>query len=428
MVAKTMGLWSVTAMGIGAMVGAGIFALLGEAALIAGSDTYIAFLLSGFVALLSGYSYAKLAIRYPELGGVSAYFDHSFGVGRLSGTLSLIYLVTMAATIALVAKAFGAYAAALAFPGSSHIAGNTLASILIITMALVNISGSGLVGKAEVVLVGIKLVILATLMIAGAIGMQSQLPIEHFHPGAMGIAGCAGLTFLAYAGYSVIADAVGSVDNPKRTIPHAIYLAIGAVILLYTGLAIVVLGSVSPAALAQHSDTAVAEAARPVMGHAGYVIVSLGALLATASGVNAWLFSAIKMALALANAGQLPRIFNQSVWRGGTRGALLAIGGILLVTNLFDLSALARISSATFLITYLAVHIAHWRLIDQTRGSRWLVAIGFVTMAAVLGSFLWTSFVTTPWSIAAIATFVGGSWLTEVIVMRKPSDKATASR
>jgi amino acid transporter len=295
-----MGLWSVTAMGIGAMVGAGIFALLGEAALIAGSDTYIAFLLSGFVALLSGYSYAKLAIRYPELGGVSAYFDHSFGVGRLSGTLSLIYLVTMAATIALVAKAFGAYAAALAFPGSSHIAGNTLASILIITMALVNISGSGLVGKAEVVLVGIKLVILATLMIAGAIGMQSQLPIEHFHPGAMGIAGCAGLTFLAYAGYSVIADAVGSVDNPKRTILHAIYLEIGAVILLYTGLAIVVLGSVSPAALAQRSDTAVAEAARPVMGHAGYVIVSLGALLATASGVNAWLFSAIKMALALA--------------------------------------------------------------------------------------------------------------------------------
>jgi amino acid transporter len=164
------------------------------------------------------------------------------------------------------------------------------------------------------------------------------------------------------------------------------------------------------------------------MGHAGYVIVSLGALLATASGVNAWLFSAIKIALALARAGQLPRIFNQSVWRGGTRGALLAIGGILLVTNLFDLSALARISSATFLITYLAVHIAHWRLIDQTRGSRWLVAIGFVTMAAVLGSFLWTSFVTTPWSIAAIATFVGGSWLIEVIVMRKPSDKATASR
>jgi amino acid transporter len=140
---KTMGLWSATAMGIGAMVGAGIFALLGEAALIAGNDTYIAFLLSGFVAILSGYSYAKLAIRYPELGGVSAYFDHAFGVGRLSGTLSLIYLITMAATIALVAKAFGAYAAPLASAGSRRLWGDVFASGLIIVLALMNIMGSG---------------------------------------------------------------------------------------------------------------------------------------------------------------------------------------------------------------------------------------------------------------------------------------------
>lgn len=418
---RNMNLWSVTAMGIGAMVGAGIFALLGEAALIGGSDTYIAFLLSGFVAILSGYSYAKLGIRYPELGGVSAYFDHAFGVSRLSGTLSLIYLITMAATIALVAKAFGAYAAPLIFSGSSRLWGDVFASALVIVLTVMNVMGSGLVGKAEIVLVGIKLAILAALMIAGVIGLQSHAAVAHFHPGVMGIAGCAGLTFLAYAGYSVIADAAGSVPRPTRTIPLAIYLAIGAVVVLYVGLAVIVIASVSTADLLNNSETAVAQAARPVLGQAGYIIVSIAALLATASGVNAWLFSVMKMALALAKAGQLPAIFRQPVWRGGTKGVLLGVGGVLLVVNLFNLSAIASIASATFLITYLAVHVAHWRLIDETNASQWIVGTGFLSMAAVLGSFLWTTFATQPWSVVAIGVFVAGSWGMEMLIMRKPA-------
>jgi amino acid transporter len=103
----SMNLWSVTALGIGAMVGAGIFALLGVIALVAGDQTYLSFLLGGGVALLSGYSYAKLAMRYPDAGGISTFFDKAFGAGTLSGTLSLIFALTIAATIALVAKAFG---------------------------------------------------------------------------------------------------------------------------------------------------------------------------------------------------------------------------------------------------------------------------------------------------------------------------------
>ena len=414
-----MGLLSVTAMGIGAMVGAGIFALLGEAALQAGSLTWLAFLISGFVAALSGYSYAQLAIRYPELGGVSAYFDHAFGIGRISGTLSLIYLITMAATIALVAKAFGAYATAIALGRPDQLWANIFASGVVVILALPNIMGSGLAAKAEVVLVGIKLAILATLLITGAIGLKGMPVIEHLRPNSLGVAGCAGLTFLAYAGYSVIADSVESVPFPKQTIPNAIFLAIGAVILLYVGLAVVVLASVSPAALALNSETAVAEAARPVLGRAGYIIVSIGALLATASGVNAWLFSVIRMSLALAKAGQLPRLFTRFVWRNGTQGILLGIGAILLVINIFNLGDLASIASATFLITYLAVHIAHWRLIHETEASRWLVGSGIFTMTAVFTCFLWTLFGSHPWSVAAIAVFMAGSWSIEGLLLRK---------
>jgi amino acid transporter len=415
---RGMNLWSVTAMGIGAMVGAGIFALLGQAALVAGSYTYASFILGGVVACLSGYSYAMLAIRYPDAGGVSTYFDHAFGPRQLSGTLSLVYLITIAVTIALVAKAFGAYAASLAFGNSSRLWVDIFASSLIIVMTLLNVLGSGLVGKAEVVLVGVKLFILAGLMISGAVGMAGHPSIQHSDPGVLGIVSCVGLTFLAYAGYGMMANAAGSVPNPKRTIPRAIYLAIGAVIVLYVGLAVVVLASVSPAQLAQHSDVAVAEAARPVLGKAGFVIVSVGALLATASGVNAWLFSAMQMSSALAKVGQLPKVFSQIFWRNGTRGLLFSVAGVLLFVNVFDLSALARIASATFLITYLAVHVAHWRLIHETKARRWIVAIGFLTMAAVLLSFLWTTAIATPWSVAIIAIFIAASWLIEWFLMR----------
>ena len=126
-----------------------LVAILGAVALVAGDETYIAFLLGGVVALLSGYSYAKLAARYPDAGGLVAFFNRAFGGARLSGTLSLAYLLTIAASIALVAKAFGAYAAALAFGDANSFWIDASASSLTILLVLLNIAGSGIAGKAE---------------------------------------------------------------------------------------------------------------------------------------------------------------------------------------------------------------------------------------------------------------------------------------
>jgi amino acid transporter len=421
-----MNLWSVTAMGIGAMVGAGIFALLGEVALVAGDDSYISFILGGFVAILSGYSYAKLAARYPDSGGLDTYFNEAFGPGRLSGTLSLIYLLTIAATIALVAKAFGAYAAQLAFGNTNALLINSFASGLTIVAVLLNIATSGLVGKAEIFLVGIKLAILTVLMLAGAYGMMSHAPAQHAAPHVLTIISAVGLTFLAYAGFGMVTNAAGSVPNPKQTIPRAIYLAIGVVIALYVGLAVVVLGSVSTADLAHHADTAVAQAALPVLGQTGYVIVAVGALLATASGVNAWVFTAMQISTAMAKVRQLPQMFGKPVWRQGTLGLLLAVAAILLAINVLDLNALARIASATFLIAYMAVHVAHWRLAKKTKGSRWLIGTGFLSMAVVLALFLWTTAQVEPWSFVLIFVFIAGSGTIEFLLARSHTKPAPA--
>jgi len=413
-----MNLWSVSALGIGAMVGAGVFAVMGQAALVAGNLTYVAFILGGVIAALSGYSYAVLAVHFPDTGGVSAYFDRAFGTARLSGSLSLFYMLTIAITVALVAKAFGGYAAPLIFAHPKSVWVDVFASAIVVLLALLNIAGSGLVGRAEIVLVGIKLVILAGLMISGSVGMAAaRPPIAELHPGVMGLAGCVGLTFLAYAGYDNTANAASSVKNPRRTIPLAMFMAIGVVIVLYVGLALVVVSSVPAAEIAAHSETAVAEAARPVLGQTGYIIVSIGALLATASGINAWIYNGMNISLALAKTGQLPRAFRRITWRNGTRGVLVSVAGVLMIVNLLDLAALANITSAAFLIIYLAVYVAHWRLIGETKANRWLVGFGMLTMTVVLASFLWTMTLRQPWSVALIAAVLAGSWLVESVLM-----------
>jgi amino acid transporter len=199
---KTMSVWSVSALGIGSMVGAGIFALLGQVALVAGAETYLAFVLGGVVATLSGYSYAKLAAHYSKAGGISDYFNQAFGTGPLAGALSLVYLLTLVVTLAMVAKTFGAYGVKLISPDSPVWLDAALASAIVIVLTLLNVAGSGAVGKAEILLVALKLSILTVLMLAGVQSMHlapNHLR-EHVHPGWFAVLASTGLSFFAYAG------------------------------------------------------------------------------------------------------------------------------------------------------------------------------------------------------------------------------------
>ncbi len=115
---KPIGFWSAVALGMGAMVGAGIFALLGQAGAIAGSATYLSFVVGGVVALLSGYSLSRLGVRYPSAGGIVEYLTQCFGEGLFSGAMSIVLYVAGIVSISLVARTFGSYAASLLPPAS----------------------------------------------------------------------------------------------------------------------------------------------------------------------------------------------------------------------------------------------------------------------------------------------------------------------
>jgi amino acid transporter len=153
---KAFGLWSAIFLGIGSMVGAGIFIVIGEAGSIAGNIVWVSFVIGGIIALLSGYSLAKLALRYPSRGGIVEYLVQEFNVNIFSGGMSVMFYFAELITIAAVAKGFGEYGARL-FGYSSIFAINSFAIGIITFFTIINLIGASIVAKSENLIVIIKL-------------------------------------------------------------------------------------------------------------------------------------------------------------------------------------------------------------------------------------------------------------------------------
>src|SRR3990167_7989609 len=194
-----MRLWSVSALGIGSLGGAGIFALLGQAALMAGSDVYLSFAIGGVIALLSGYSYSRLAARFPSSGGIMDYFDRAFPSKVVAGGLSVLYLVTQIVSIAMIAKTFGAYADRLLVGDVSiPLVANMFGSAIVIALVVINMVGSGTVGRIEELLVAAKLIILTALLLAGVPSIDPAMLRNGPTVGSATLFASVGLTFFAY--------------------------------------------------------------------------------------------------------------------------------------------------------------------------------------------------------------------------------------
>jgi amino acid transporter len=424
---SSMSVWGVASLGVGSMVGAGIFTLLGEATLMTGRSVYLSFAVGGAIALLSGYSYARLAARYPGSGGIMEYFDRAFSWRVLSGGLSILFLIGMVIALAMMAKTFGAYAARLAFGDEmTPLTVDLFSSAVLIVVVLTNMAGSGMVSHVEEFLVGFKLVILAGLMAAGLWALDpTTMAAEHPVPTTTLFASV-GLTFFAYAGYGIMANASGFVANPAKTVPRAIFIAIIVVATLYIGLAVIVLGHVPADHLARYQHTAVAQAARRVFGGPGFVVVSIAALLATTSALNASLFSGLEISKAMAARGELPALFARAVWRDGTHGLVWTAVLVLVMINLLSLSAICHIAGAACLILYLAVFVAHWRLHGETGGSRLLIALGALLMLAVLVAQVIHLWEYRPEVIAVTLAMVVGSLVLEWQILKRCDGKDAA--
>jgi amino acid transporter len=375
--------WSAVSMGVGAMVGAGIFALLGEAGTIAKSAVWISFLIGGAVALLSGYSMGRLGARFPAAGGVVEYLVQGFGVGRFSGAMSIMMYISALVAVSLVARTFGSYAHSLMPDGSPTWLVEVFAAAIVLIFVLVNLDGARAMARLENLVVLIKMVVLVTFSIIGLIYISPERLSPQHYPRVSMIFYAVAVTFFAYEGFRIVTNAAEDMPDPARTLPRAIMTAILLVMAVYVGIAISVFGNLPPENVVAAKDLALAEAARPIFGEPGYTIVAITALFATASAINASLYAVTNVTYQLASIGELPGAFGEPIAHS-REGLLVSAFIIILLAVFFDLSSIAAIGALSMLIIHMTTHIAHLRLLKETGAVPSLVVLAVVADAGAI--------------------------------------------
>ncbi len=380
-----LGTLSTLSIGIGGMVGGGIFAVAGLTVTTTKGAAPIAFLIAGIVALLTSYSYLKLTLQYPGEGGTVDFLNRAFGTGILTGTSNVLLLMSYVVLVAVYAYTFGSYGAELFPEAEREFWGHALTSLVIIALLALNIFAADMVVRFGNVANILKMLLLLAFIIAGLLtpmnwsrlSPETYVPIPSIFAGAM-------LIFLNYEGFEFIANASKDVINPKRTLPIAYIGGILLVITFYVFIMIVVVGHLSFAEVAKDSDTALSVAAKDVMGKVGFFAIAIAALLATSSAVNSSLFGTGRLAYIIAKTGELPRELDRSYRGQHFEGSLITAALALIVANFVPLEAIATMGSAGFLLLFTMVNIANVRLARQTNSHAWLSGLAALSTAVAL--------------------------------------------
>jgi hypothetical protein len=401
-----IGFWAVVAIGVGGMVGGGIFAVLGLAVQLAHGGTPVAFALAGVVALLTTYSYTKLSVAYPSRGGTVTFLDRVFGSGMLTGSLNVLLWLSYVVMLSLYAFAFGSYGATFLPQAWQGIGRHALISLSVITIGGLNLLSAELIGRAESWIVGLKVVILLFFVGAGMTGINTaQLAPGSWSP-PLQLAAGGMIIFLAYEGFELIANTAQDVDDAARTLPRAYFTAVGFVIALYVLVAVVTVGNLSVDKIVAAKDYALAEAARPFLGQAGFTLIAIAAMLSTASAINATLYGAARLSYSIARDGELPATLERKVWGEPLEGLLITAGMTLLIANIFDLTSIATLGSAGFLLIFAAVNAANARHASHAGSRGWISVVGAVACLVALGALIWQTTTTSPAKLLILAAML----------------------
>jgi amino acid transporter len=410
---KPIGFWSVVSIGVGGMVGGGIFAVLGLAVQLARGGTPIAFILAGVVALITSYSYARLSVTYPSQGGTVEFLNQAFGPGLITGGINVLLWLSYVVMLSLYAYAFGSYGAAF-FPASMQpVFKHILISGIVVLLTGFNILGAKVIGEIEEWIVGFKIVILLLFIVAGvwSINIQRLQPPNWSDPLQLISGGM--IIFLAYEGFELIANTAGDVKNPRKTLHRAYYSAVGFVIALYVFISIVAVGNLPVDQIVAAKDYALAIASKPFLGIFGFTLIAIAALLSTSSAINATMYGASRISYIIAKEGELPEGLEKRIWNRPIEGLLITSILTLLVANLFDLSSISMMGSSGFLFIFAAVNGSNFKLHRKTASHRSIPALGAIMCLVALGLLILQAVKESPSNIFILLLMLGLSFTIE---------------
>ncbi len=417
-----IGLLEAVSIGIGGMVGGGIFAVLGLAVSLAKGATSAAFLIAGALALITAYSYSRLSVAYPDKGGTVRFVNEGFGRTVFSGGINNLLWISYIIMLALYASAFGSYAPNLySLTGDKAADFHIYASGIIVLATAINFYSVKVVGEIEDYVVGIKLLILLGFIGVGIAGLAGnpnlgQLAVENWKDPIQIVTGGM-VIFVAYEGFELIANAVPDMKNPERNIPRAYGYSVVFVILLYVVIAAVTVGSLPFKQIAEAQDYALAEAARPMLGQIGFTIITIAAMISTFSAINASLYGGTRVNYEIAKDDELPRELTSKLWNQPV-GLLITSVLTLVLTNLLNLESISTSGSVGFLLIFAVVNLACFRLAKQVNGNRALSLAGFLLCSLATGTLLVQQFSTNPVGVVAAVSVILACFLMEWIYKR----------
>ncbi len=375
---KKLGFWEAFSIGVGGMIGGGIFAVLGLTILLAKGSAPIAFLFAGLIALLTSYSYAKLSVRFPSEGGTVEFLVRAFGNSFLASYLNLLLLASYIIMLSLYSYAFGSYASALLVGGEVLILKKFFIAFVIIFFTVLNFLGAYITGKAEDLMVFGKIAILIFFSIFGFLTADfSKVSPENWES-LFNILTGGLIIFLAYEGFELIANTGQDIENPERNLPLAYYSAVITVIVIYFVVSIVAVCNLTYEEVQKYQDYALAVASEPFLGKFGFVLIGIAAVLSTASAINATLYGSARVSYMVAKFGALPKEVSKKVWKNGTEGLLIIAIITIFFATIFNIENISIAGSLGFLLVFSAVNYANYKLYKETKSNRWISFIAFI--------------------------------------------------
>lgn len=382
----SISLWGAVAMGVGVMIGAGIFALTGQIAELAGPLFPLAFVAGAIVTSFSAHSYIVMSNAWPSSGGIAMILQQCYGAGAIAAGAALLMALSMIIAESLVARTFATYVLR-PFETTDGPLVPALAVGVILFAFFVNMAGNRSVGMFSLVMAalkigGIALFGLAALWSSGfSFAAEGKGPNDH---GLVGFIASVALAILAFKGFTTITNSGAEITEPHRNVGRAIILSIALCVGVYLLVAYGVGSSLRIEDIIAARDYALAEAAEPALGRTGFILTVILAAAATASGLLASVFAVSRMLAMLSDMKMIPHShfgMPGSIQRH-TLLYTIVIASILAV--FFDLSRIASLGAFFYLIMDMVVHWGVFRYRRREVGARAAILLAALAFDAVV--------------------------------------------
>lgn len=407
---RKIGFLEAYSIGVGGMVGGGIFAVLGLTITLAGGGAPVAFLMAGLIALLTTYSYIKLSLRYPSEGGTIEFIVQAYGNTVFAGWINTLLLVSYIIMLALYAYAFGSYGSALIMGHETLWLEQLLIVLVLFTFVGINLMGAWMTGRSEDIMVFIKLAILIIFSVTCFFTIDPQRLALDTWKSPLSIMTGGLIIFLAYEGFELIANTAADIKEPEKNIPRAFFWSVFSVIVLYVTVAVVAVGNLTPEQVQKAKDYVLAVAAEPFFGKTGFIVIAIAAMLSTASAINATLYGGGRVSYLIAKYGELPEGFKHKVKNGYEGMIIIGLAAVIFAT-MFNLENISVAGSFGFLTIFAFVNLANFIRYEETNSNRWISFIAFLACIASVVVLIGYNFIHNPTALVSTAVVVVISFL-----------------